>query len=174
MRRPEWATSRRDRLISRWRADRDHLGPTGRDDRGETWQLSLVGESRSNRDYLDAAFQEVLRVRRVYTPGCHELDAREWPRHCGEPVRSDHSAPRFAGLMHSFQGSDCARADRLTLLSARRDDGAECVDIAIGLDWHFDAVDTEVPGGAGDGHATLGAESPQNCHQRLSVEQLGE
>ena len=89
--------------MSRWRADRDFSALPGRDDRGETWQLGLVGESRSNRD-----------------------------------------------------------------------DGVQRMDVAVGLDWHFDAVDTEVLGGAGDGQATLGAESSQNGHEGLSVEELCE
>jgi len=174
VRRPEWATSRRDRLISRWRADRDFSALPGRDDRGETWQLGLVGESRSNRDDLDAEFQELHRIGGIHTPGCHELDAREWPRHCGEPVRCDHRGPRFGGLTHSLQGSDCASADRLTPFGGCRDDGVQRMDVAVGLDWHFDAVDTEVLGGAGDGQATLGAESSQNGHEGLSVEALCE
>jgi len=80
----------------------------------------------------------------------------------------------FDGLVHSFQGSDCASADRLTPFGACRDDGVQRMDVAVGLDWQFDAVDTEVLGGAGDGQATLGAESLQNGHEGLSVEELCE
>ena len=80
--------------------------------------------------------------------------------------------PSFGGLVHSFQGSHCAGADRPTPFGACRDDGVQWVDVAVGLDWQFDAVDTEVLGGAGDGQATLGVESSPNCHEGLSVEEL--
>jgi len=136
--------------------------------------MCFVGERGSNGDDLDTAFQEVLRVRRVHTPGRHELDAREWPKHCGGPVRSDHRRPRFGGLTHSLQGSDRASADGFAESGARRDDGAQCFDVAIGLDWHFDAVDTEAPGDAGDRYATFDAESSQNGHEGMSVEELCE